>query len=102
MPQQVALITGTSSGFGRLLVEQLAARDTIVYATMRGIESHREAVDQFGALGPHVRLDELDVTSAADVSRVAERVERESGRLDVLINNAGSLLGGITEALTVE
>ncbi|HUK35244.1 MAG TPA: SDR family oxidoreductase [Vicinamibacterales bacterium] len=102
MTRQVALITGTSSGFGRLLVEQLAARDTIVYATMRGIESHREVVDQFTALGSHVRLEELDVTSPADVSRVAERVERESGRLDVLVNNAGSLVGGITEALTVE
>jgi NAD(P)-dependent dehydrogenase (short-subunit alcohol dehydrogenase family) len=102
MPQQVALITGTSSGFGRLLVEGLAARDTIVYATMRRIESHQEVVDQFRALGPHVRVDELDVTSPADVSRVAERIERESGRLDVLVNNAGTLLGGITEALTIE
>jgi len=102
MPQQVALITGTSSGFGRLLVEQLAARDTIVYATMRRSESHQEVIDQFRALGPHVRVDEVDVTSDAEVSRMVERVERESGRLDVLVNNAGSLLGGITEALTVE
>ena len=45
MPQQVALITGTSSGFGRLLVEKLAARGTIVYATMRRIESHQVLVD---------------------------------------------------------
>jgi NAD(P)-dependent dehydrogenase (short-subunit alcohol dehydrogenase family) len=102
MTQQVALITGTSSGFGRLLVETLATRDTIVYATMRGIERHQEVVEQFGGLGPHVRLEELDVTSPADVRRVAERVEQESGRLDVLVNNAGSLLGGITEAITVE
>jgi NAD(P)-dependent dehydrogenase (short-subunit alcohol dehydrogenase family) len=102
MPQQIALITGTSSGFGRLLVERLAARDAIVYATMRRVDSHQEVVNQFRALGPHVRVDELDVTSPADVSRVAERVERESGRLDVLVNNAGTLLGGITEALTVE
>src|SRR5215831_3478521 len=102
MTQHVALITGTSSGFGRLLVETLAARDTIVYATMRGIDSHQDVADQFRALGSHVRLEELDVTSLADVSRVAERVQRESGRLDVLVNNAGALLGGITEALTVE
>ena len=102
MPQQVALVTGTSSGFGRLLVEKLAARDTIVYATIRSLESHQDVVDQFRALGPHVRVEELDVTSPADVSRVAERVERESGRLDVLVNNAGTLLGGITEAVTVE
>jgi NAD(P)-dependent dehydrogenase (short-subunit alcohol dehydrogenase family) len=102
MTQQVALITGTSSGFGRLLVETLAARGTIVYATMRDIEGHREVADQFRALGSHVRLEEVDVTSPADVSRMVERVERESGRLDVLVNNAGSLLGGITEALTIE
>jgi NAD(P)-dependent dehydrogenase (short-subunit alcohol dehydrogenase family) len=42
------------------------------------------------------------VNSPGDVSRVAERVERESGRLDVLVNNAGTLVGGITEALTIE
>jgi NAD(P)-dependent dehydrogenase (short-subunit alcohol dehydrogenase family) len=102
MPKQVVLITGASSGFGRLLVEALATRDAIVYATMRRVKSHQEVVDHFRALGPHVRADELDVTSPADVSRVAERVERESGRLDVLVNNAGTLLGGITEALTVE
>jgi len=102
MPKQVALITGTSSGFGRLLVETLAAREAVVYATMRRVTSHQQVVDHFSSLGPHVRVDELDVTSAADVSRVAERIERESGRLDVLVNNAGTLLGGITEALTVE
>ena len=102
MSQQVALITGTSSGFGRLLVEGLAARNTVVYATMRRVESHQDVVDQFRALGPHVRVDELDVNSPADVSRVAERVERESGHLDVLVNNAGTLVGGITEAVTIE
>ena len=54
MPEQVALITGTSSGFGRLLVERLAARGTTVYATMRQVESHQDVVAQFRALGSHV------------------------------------------------
>lgn len=102
MPQQVALVTGTGSGFGRLLVEGLAARDTVVYATLRRMAHHKEVVDQFRALGRNVRVDELDVTSPADINRVAERIERESGRLDVLVNNAGTLVGGITEALTIE
>ncbi|HZR22644.1 MAG TPA: SDR family oxidoreductase [Vicinamibacterales bacterium] len=102
MSNHVALITGTSSGFGRLLVEALAQRGSTVYATMRRIDDHQEAVDHFRTLGPHVRVDELDVTSPGDISRVAERIEKECGRLDVLVNNAGTLFGGITEALTVE
>jgi NAD(P)-dependent dehydrogenase (short-subunit alcohol dehydrogenase family) len=102
MPERVALVTGTSSGFGTLLVESLASRNSIVYATMRHVGQHQDVVARLQSLGPHVRVEELDVTSDHDVSVVAERIERDAGRLDVLVNNAGSLVGGVTEALTVE
>ena len=102
MPERVALVTGTSSGFGTLLVESLASRNTVVYATMRQVGQHQDVVARLQSLGPHVRVEELDVTSDRDVNVVAERIERDAGRLDVLVNNAGSLVGGVTEALTVE
>jgi NAD(P)-dependent dehydrogenase (short-subunit alcohol dehydrogenase family) len=102
MLERVVLVTGTSSGFGTLLVESLASTNAIVYATMRHVGQNQDVVARLGSLGPHVRVEELDVTSDDDVNVVAERIEREAGRLDVLVNNAGSLVGGVTEALTVE
>jgi NAD(P)-dependent dehydrogenase (short-subunit alcohol dehydrogenase family) len=74
----------------------------VVYATMRQVAQHADVAAQFEALGPGVHVQELDVTVDRDVTSVAERIERAHGRLDVLVNNAGVLYGGITEALTVE
>jgi NAD(P)-dependent dehydrogenase (short-subunit alcohol dehydrogenase family) len=102
MPERVVLVTGTSSGFGRLLAEACAARDMVVYATMRDVARHAEVAAQLTALGPNVRVAELDVTSDRDAEKVVKQVEREAGRLDVLVNNAGTLYGGVTEALTVD
>ena len=77
-------ITGTSSGFGRLLTERLLARGDRVAATLR----RPEALDE---LRGHDRLwvAELDVTDTAQVHRVVPEAFAALGTIDVVVNNAG-------------
>ena len=89
-------ITGTSSGFGRILTEQLLERGDRVAATLR----RPEAVDDLrAAAGDRLWVAGLDVTRPADVQRVVDEAFTRLGRIDVVVNNAGhGLLAGIEEA----
>lgn len=104
---QVILVTGASSGFGRLMANALAAAGHVVYASMRGLDgknasraeeiaahAERHAVD--------LRVIELDVQSAASAQRAIDRIIAEQGRIDVLIHNAGHMVWGPSEAFTPE
>ncbi len=93
----VILITGASSGIGRLTAETLA-KGYLVYASMRNMTSrNREAAE---SLSKVARVLELDVTSMESVNRAVETVLDEAGRLDVVVNNAGHMAIGIAEAFT--
>jgi NAD(P)-dependent dehydrogenase (short-subunit alcohol dehydrogenase family) len=85
----VALVTGASSGIGLATVAALARRSYKVVATMRDLgraEPLRQALEEMG-LSAEVEL--LDVTSDESVSRCADRVLERHGRIDVVVNNAG-------------
>ena len=98
MTQPVALITGCSSGIGRALAEAFKADGYRVYAAARkGEDLQRLNADGFTAI-------KLDVNDAGDIDRACERLKTETGRLDVLVNNAGygamgPLLDGGAEAM---
>ena len=96
------LITGCSSGFGRLAAELLARQGARVFATMRGLP--RAEGEELAALARKERLDlhvlALDVTSDEQVARAVAEAERiNAGPLDVLVNNAGI---GITSPVEVQ
>lgn len=79
-------ITGTSSGFGRILTERLLARGDRVAATLR----RPEALDDLRAEhGARLWVARLDVTDADAVRRVADRAFDDLGTIDVVVNNAG-------------
>lgn len=92
------LITGTSSGFGRLGAEYYARLGATVHATMRN--TPRPEAEELTALAKRENLDirvmRLDVRDAQEIANVAERVSN-SGGLDVLINNAGIGITGPVE-----
>lgn len=90
--QQVILITGASSGFGKITASMLAGRGNIVYGTSR-----KTAVDSDG-----IRMLVMDVTDPASVKKAVERIIAEQGRIDVLINNAGVGISGALELATPE
>ncbi len=87
--RRVVLITGASSGFGRVTASLLAKRRFRVFGTTRRLRG--EKPDDFEML-------ELNVDSDKSVHRCVNAVLKKTGRLDILINNAGyALLGGIEE-----
>lgn len=101
------VVTGCSSGFGRQVSEQLARAGDRVYATMRGTEGNNaEIARELQALAAAESLDlrvlELDVTSMSSVDSAAATVLAESGAPDVVINNAGQMFVGFTEAFSPE
>ena len=105
--KQVVLITGASTGFGRLITDTLARKGHTVFATMRDPAGRNakkaeaiKALAQKESLPIHVL--ELDVTDEASVNRAVDAAVAKAGRLDVVINNAGYLLAGLAETITAE
>jgi NAD(P)-dependent dehydrogenase (short-subunit alcohol dehydrogenase family) len=98
-PQQVVLITGASSGFGRLIAKTLAHKNFQVFATMRNVNGRNAtAAREFQELARResraLHVLELDVTDDSSVERTVSEVASKCGRIDVLVNNAGF---GITD-----
>lgn len=89
-------ITGASSGFGRILAERLLARGDGVTATLR----RPGALDDLQArYGDRLRVALLDVTDMAAIRTVLAEAFG-SGRIDIVVNNAGYGLFGAAEELT--
>jgi len=105
--KQVVLITGSSTGFGRLFADTVARKGHTVFATMRdpGGRNAKNAAEirtlaEKDSLPIHVL--ELDVTNDASVERAVDAAVAKAGRIDVAINNAGYYLSGLEEAVTTE
>lgn len=94
MGDRVALVTGASRGIGRAIATRLAKDGMRVVGTSR--DPSRVAA------APGVRMAALDVTSDASVRSCVDGVLAREGRIDLLVNNAGFLLLGAVEELTVD
>jgi NAD(P)-dependent dehydrogenase (short-subunit alcohol dehydrogenase family) len=86
--QKFALVTGANKGIGKAIVRGLARDGFIVYLGARNAERGRSAAEELAADGT-VRFVQLDVTDPASVLAAKQTIESETGRLDVLVNNAG-------------
>lgn len=92
-------ITGTSSGFGRHLTEQLLARNDRVAATAR----RPEALDDLAALhGDRLWRAQLDVTDTTTLREVVDRAFADLEQIDFVVSNAGYGLFGAAEELSDE
>jgi NAD(P)-dependent dehydrogenase (short-subunit alcohol dehydrogenase family) len=95
----VAVVTGTSTGFGYDTARLLAAAGHRVFGTMRDVNGRNaEPARALSQLG--VTPVELDVTDQTSVDRAAEHILALAGRVDVLVNNAGTAHFGVAEAFT--
>jgi NAD(P)-dependent dehydrogenase (short-subunit alcohol dehydrogenase family) len=83
--KRVALVTGANQGIGLQIARELAAEGLSVLLGSRNLSQGEVAAR---ALQGEVHAIQLDVTDQASIAAAAERVRREFGRLDVLVNNA--------------
>jgi len=102
MPEKIALITGSSSGFGLLTSLELAKAGFRVVATMRDL-GRRGALDQAAAAaGVKLEIRQLDVTNFEVIPGFVSQVVHDFGRLDVLVNNAGFAVAGFAEDIRLD
>ncbi|HWD06006.1 MAG TPA: oxidoreductase [Amycolatopsis sp.] len=83
MATKVALVTGASSGIGEATARELLARGYTVYGAARRLE-RMAGLEQLG-----VRTLSLDITDEESVEKAVAAIVAESGRIDLLVNNAG-------------
>ena len=89
---RVALVTGATKGIGREIARQLVDNKFLVYVGARSVESGTAVARDLSVQGGRAKAILIDVTDKALVSAAAGRIEKEKGKLDVLVNNAGVLL----------
>lgn len=95
----VAVVTGAARGLGRAIAEAYAAEGALVALVDVLEEQLQETAAEIGRAGRTVLPVAADVTEAAQVASMVERVERELGPIGVLVNNAGtfSVIGPVWE-----
>jgi NADP-dependent 3-hydroxy acid dehydrogenase YdfG len=94
---KIIFITGASKGFGKLWAEAFLKRGDKVAATARNLTALNELAATYG---DNVLPLQLDVNNRTEVFAAVNKIEKHFGRIDVLINNAGHGLIGITEEAT--
>jgi NAD(P)-dependent dehydrogenase (short-subunit alcohol dehydrogenase family) len=104
MANEIAVITGTSSGFGLLTAVELARRGFTVVGTMRDLarRGYLEQAAAVASVGHRIDIRQLDVTEFDRIPGFVGEIVRDHGRIDVLINNAGFAMAGFIEDLKLE
>ena len=104
MSNKIILVTGASSGFGRLTAEALGRAGHTVYASMRDVAGRNagNAAELSAVAGSDIRPIELDVQAEPSVNAAIEKIIAGSGRIDVVVHNAGHMMFGPAEAFTPE
>ncbi|NAY93481.1 SDR family NAD(P)-dependent oxidoreductase [Muricauda sp. JGD-17] len=105
--KRTVVITGSSSGFGYLTTLDLARKGYKVWATMRnsGTKNASKKEELFNiAMEENLAISviDMDVNDDASVSKAIQSIIEVDGKIDHLINNAGYMFVGITEAYSIE
>ncbi|MCF0058546.1 SDR family NAD(P)-dependent oxidoreductase [Dyadobacter sp. CY356] len=98
----IILITGTSTGFGKLMTITLSKAGHTVIAGMRGVNGkNADAARELSAI-PNVDVFELEITSDESIKSAVDFALNKYGKIDVLINNAAVTGYGLLEAYSID
>ena len=98
---KIIFITGTSSGFGKLMTITLAKEGRTVIAGIRGTEGKNKAVAKELSALKNVDVTEIDIADDDSVSLAFEKAIADHGHIDVLVNNAAVTGFGLLEAYSI-
>lgn len=97
------IITGSSNGFGLKAAKDFAEKGHRVFATMRHTGGkNASAKAELEAHSPQIQVVDMDVTKGTSVQEAMASILSQAEKIDILINNAGIMYLGITEAFSVE
>src|SRR2546425_5173719 len=99
---KVAIVTGSATGIGYETAVHLAKNGFRTYATMRNLQKANGIKEMAKTENLPLSLIQLDVTDDISINKAIDTVINESGRVDVLVNNAGYGLIGSIEDMSVE
>ena len=100
--KKIALVTGANKGIGKEIARQLGTQGMTVFIGARDRERGEAAAAELREGGADARFLQVDVTDPDGLAAAAAQVERDFGRLDVLVNNAGIALEGAPGSLTLD
>ena len=100
--RKVAVVTGSSSGIGYEISLMLARNGFLTYATMRNLNKSENIKSVASKENLPIRINQLDVTDDVSVKDAVQAILSETGRIDVLVNNAGYVLSGAFEDLAMD
>jgi len=92
MDKRLAVVTGANKGIGLEICRQLAGKGLRVLLTSRDAGKGRNAAAELKSHGLDVLFHPLDVDSDDSVGALRDHIDREAGRADVLVNNAGIMI----------
>ncbi|MFC4209869.1 SDR family NAD(P)-dependent oxidoreductase [Pedobacter petrophilus] len=100
MEKKVVLITGTNSGFGWLSAKSVAAMGHMVYATIRDTKGKNAAKANELERVENITVLDVSLTDEKSVQSAFDFIIEKEGRIDVLVNNAGTSMFGVAETAT--
>ena len=95
--EKVVIVTGTSSGIGFETAVLLARNGFMTYATMRNPVKSTRLSDLANKEKLDIKIRKLDVNDETGINETIDQVISETGRIDVLVNNAGYAIFGALE-----
>lgn len=98
---KTAIVTGGSRGIGKEMAEGLAEAGAALMLCARREEGLSETVGEFRGRGFRVESKVCDVSKAADIQSVVDETIAKFGKIDILINNAGTSWGAMPEEMTL-
>jgi 2-deoxy-D-gluconate 3-dehydrogenase len=99
---RVALVTGANSGIGRAMALGLAGAGAAIAVAGRNQEKNTAVADEVAALGVRAEAVQADVRDEVSCRAMVEETVRRLGRLDILINNAGTNIRKAPETYTLD
>ena len=99
---KVAIVTGSAAGIGYEIAIHLAKNGFRTYASMRSLQKANGITEMANNENLPLSLIQIDVTDDISITKAIDTVIKDSGRIDVLVNNAGYGLVGSVEDMSIE